>query len=88
MSELQAIHGLYQFYPNLKFTHKKSKEKINFLDLVIKHTNGKTFSNLYCKPTDSHQYLYYDSCHAEHITRSIVFSQTLQTLIENCVLRT
>ena len=26
----------------------------------------------------SHQYLHYDSCHAEHIKRSIMFSQTLQ----------
>ena len=32
----------------------------------------------YCKPTDGHQYLYYDSCYADHIKRSIIFSQTLQ----------
>ena len=29
------------------------------------------------KSTDSHQYLHYDSCHAEHVKRSIAFSQTL-----------
>ena len=34
-------------------------------------------TDLYCKSTDSHQYLHYDSCHAEHIKRSIIFSQTL-----------
>ena len=27
---------------------------------------------------DGHQYLHYDSCHADHIKRSIIFSQTLR----------
>ena len=36
-----------------------------------------TITNLYCKPTDSYQYLHYDLCHADHIKRSIIFSQTL-----------
>ena len=56
---------------------RKSKEKINFLDLVIKLTDGKIVTDLYCKSTDSHQYLHYESCHTEHIKRSIIFSQTL-----------
>ena len=56
----------------------KRKLIFNFLDLVIKLTDGKIVTDLYCKPTDSHQYLHYDSCHAEHIKRSIIFSQTLR----------
>ena len=35
-------------------------------------------TDLYCKPMDGHQYLHYDSCHPDHIKRSIIFSQTLQ----------
>ena len=38
----------------------------------------KITTNLFCKPTDGHQYLHYDSCHAEPIKRSIVFSQTFR----------
>ena len=57
---------------------RKSKEKINFLDLVIKLTDSKIVTELYCMPTDSHQYLHYDSCHAEYIKTSIIFSQTLR----------
>ena len=72
------LKNLNEFHPNLKFTYEKSKEKINFLDLVIKLTDGKIVTDLYCKPTDSHQYLHYNSCHAEHIKRSIIFSQTLR----------
>ena len=63
------IKDLNEFHSNLKFTYEKSKEKINFLYLVIKLTDDKIFADLYCKPTDSHQYLHYDSCHAEHIKR-------------------
>ena len=70
--------GLNEFHPNLKFTNEKSKEKINFLDSVIKITDGKIITDLYCKSTDSHRYLHYDLCHAEHIKRSIIFSQTIQ----------
>ena len=72
------LKHLNEFHPNLKFTYEKSKEKINFLDLVIKLTDGKIVTDLYCKSTDSHQYLHYDSCHVEHIKRSIIFSETLR----------
>ena len=58
--------------------HMRSlKKKLFFLDLVIKLTDVKIATDPYCKSTDSHQYLPYDSCHAEHIKKSIVFSQTL-----------
>ena len=30
------------------------------------------------KPVDSHQYLHYNSCHAQHIKKSIIYSQTLR----------
>ena len=73
------LKDLNEFHPNLRIKYEKSKEKINFSDLVvIKRTDGKIVTDLYCKSADSHQYLHYDSCHAEHIKRSIVFSETLR----------
>ena len=72
------LEGLNKFHPNLKFTYEKSKEKINFLDVVIKIKEGRIITDLYCKPTDGHQYLHYDSCHADYIKRSIIFNQTLR----------
>ena len=54
----KLLKGLNEFHPNLKFTYEKCKEKINFLDLVIKRTDGKIVTDLYCKPTDGHQYLH------------------------------
>ena len=72
------LEDLNNFHPNLKFTYEKSKDNINFLDVAIKIKEGKLITDLYCKPTDGHQYLHYDSCHADHIKRSIIFSQTLR----------
>ena len=64
------FEDLNKFHPNLKFTYEKSREKINFLHIVIKFKEDKIITDLFCKPTDGHQYLHYDSSHAEHIKRS------------------
>ena len=45
------LKDLNEFHSNLKFTYEKSKEKTNFLYLVIKLTDDKIFGDLYCKPT-------------------------------------
>ena len=68
-----------KFHPNLKFTNEKSKEKINSLDVVRKIKEHRIITDLYRKPTDGHQYFHFDSCHADHIERSIMFSQTLRS---------
>ena len=39
---------------------------------------GRLITDLYCKPIDGYQYIHYDSCHADHIKRSIIFSRTLR----------
>ena len=69
------LEDLNKFHPNLRFTYEKSREKINFLDVVTKIKEGEITTNLSCKPTYGYQYLHYNSCHAEHI---FVFSQTLR----------
>ena len=76
-----VLEDLRKFCPNLRFTYEKSREKISFFDVVIKIKDGKITTNLFCKITNGHQYLHYDSCHAEHIKRSLVFSQTLRLKI-------
>ena len=53
---------LNAFHPNLKFTHDKPKVSINFL--VTFSINGEEFeTDLYCKPTDCHQFLEFNSAH-------------------------
>ena len=51
---------------------------INFLDLRLTLDKGKILNDLYCKPTDCHQYLSFTSCHPPHVKRSIVYSQAMR----------
>ena len=51
------LKDLNKFHPNLTFTHEKSKDKINFLDVVIKIKEGRIIIDIYCKPTDGQQAL-------------------------------
>ena len=68
---------LNTFHPNLKFTHKKSKTLINFLDVTVKINSDKFETDLYSKPTDCHQFLGFNSAHPILQTKSIVYSQGL-----------
>ena len=52
-------------------------KKLHFLDVEVQVQDGKFITNLYCKPTDRHQYLHCNSCHPDHIKNSIIHSQVL-----------
>ena len=72
------LSRLNEFHPNLKFTHEYSTEQINFLDVIVKKEKDEFVTDLYCKATDCHQYLHYDSCHPDHMTKSSIYSQGLR----------
>ena len=72
------LERLNSFHPDLKFTHEMSKSSVNFLDLVVKLEGNELVTDLYCKPTDCHQFLEYNSAHPIHTKRSIVYSQGLR----------
>ena len=74
------------FHCNLKFTHERSREEINFLDITVRFNHGEFITNLYCKPTDGLEYLHFESCHPSHTKFSIIFSQALR-MREEFVLR-
>ena len=65
-------------HPSIKFTHEISTSKITFLDTTTSIKDGRMITDLYCKPTDKHQYLSPQSCHPRHCTRSIPYSQALR----------
>ena len=66
------LNRLNSFHPNLRFTHERSRESLNFLDVIVKIQQGEFVTDLYYKPTDRHQHLHFDSCHASHTKTSIV----------------
>ena len=72
------LEQLNNFYSNLKFTHERSREEINFLDVTVRVNHGEFITDLYCKPTDGHQCLYFESCNPSKTKSSIIFCQALR----------
>ena len=62
-------------HQSIKFTYEISDSKISFLDTTTSIKDGVISTDLYCKPTDKHQYLSPQSCHPKHCTKSIPYSQ-------------
>ena len=57
------INDINENHPTIKFTAEWSKTSINFLDVTVSIAEGIIETDLYVKPTDSHQYLLSSSCH-------------------------
>ena len=53
--ELSKFHNSCS--PNIKFTMKKSMNEIPFLDVLVNYKGNNITTDLYCKPTDAHNYL-------------------------------
>ena len=51
---------------------------VTFLDVTVHLTDGVLWTDLYCKPTDSHNYLNFDSAHPRHSFKAIPYSQFLR----------
>ena len=70
-------------HETIKFTYKWSKHEIDFLDVKVLNELAMLETDVFIKPTDSHQYLHSSSCHPGACKRSIPFAQaiTLRLLI-------
>ena len=67
-----------QLIKAIKFTADWSKEKVNFLDVEVTLNNGELSTDLFVKPTDTHQFLDPTSCNPYHCKKGIPYSQTLK----------
>ena len=72
------IDKINKVHPTIKFTAEWSKTSINFLDVTVSLIEGVIETDLFVKPTDSHQYLQSSSCHPFHCKRGIPYSQALR----------
>jgi peptide-methionine (R)-S-oxide reductase len=67
--------------PSIQFTSDFSYSRVNFLDVSVSlGPDGTITTDLFVKPTDTHQYLQWTSCHPNHIKKSIPYSQALRIL--------
>lgn len=76
----QFVNHMNSQLPSIKFTMEYSKESVNFLDTTVSINNDLQCleTDLYCKPTDSHNYLLYNSAHPKKCKQSIPYSQFLR----------
>ena len=56
-------------------TPGKSKEKLSYLDVLVSIKDNRISTDVYCKPTDTHQYLDSKSCHPRHVKNGIPYGQ-------------
>ena len=64
-------------HPTIKLTADWSKTSINFLDVMVSITEGLIDTDLYVKPTDSHQDLLSSFCHPFYCKKGIPYNQAL-----------
>ena len=73
--KLAAFHQLLnELDPNIKFTIERSDTKLPFLDVLVIKADTKLLTDIYYKPTDTHQYLHFGSCHPHHTKTAIPYN--------------
>ena len=74
----EFLNSLNNQHPTIKFTYEYSSTDVNFLDVNVKQNEDNLETDIYVKPTDTHQYLHASSCHVYHSKRAIPYSQALR----------
>ena len=74
----QFVEYLNHAHSTIKFTTEWSNESVPFLDTHVSLTEGHLSTDLFVKPTDTHQFLRVDSCHPRYCKAAIPFSQALR----------
>ena len=72
------ISNLNTCHPTIKFTSETSQIQVPFLDILVQLKEGLLITDLYCKPTDTHNYLLQTSCHPWTCKNAIPYSQFLR----------
>jgi len=80
LKEINALHPTNNSLLN-------GQEKVSFLDTTVILGETNIYTDLYTKPTDTHQYLSPMSCHPRHCTKSTPYSQSLRLRDTDDVIR-
>ena len=73
----EFLNRFNNFHPKLTFTHEKSKSSVNYLDVSVSTVDRKLKTDLFCKPTDCHSFLHFNSAYPFLNKKSIVCIQGL-----------
>ena len=76
---MSFINHLNNSHETIKFASEQSRDRISVLDVQVSVGEGGVLStDLFCKPTDTHQYLHKKSCHPWHTKKAIPYCQALR----------
>ena len=71
----------------IKFTRKIGERTISFLDVVVGicSIDGNIETEIYRKPTDTMNYVHFNSAHPRHILKSIPYNpaRRIRTIVSN-----
>ena len=76
---------LNSLHSDKKITAECSDKQLPFLDDLVKKERFKIETDIYYKPTDSKQYLLFNSCHPKHTRTSILYSlvRRIRSIVTN-----
>ena len=74
----EFLDYLNSAHRTIKFTSNWSTDEIEFLDVKVLNESGVLETDLYVKPTDTHQYLHHASCHPRACKKGIPYAQALR----------
>ena len=74
----ELFNCINSLHPTIKFTMDYSATEINFLGVTITKVGNKLEKDLYCKPTDTHQYFHAQSCHSNVHKGCIAYEQVVR----------
>ena len=72
-------------HPIIKFTEDWSDSSVNFVDVKVTMKDGKITTDLYSKPTNTHQYLNSSSCQPYHCKKRF-FTAKLYAILESVLI--
>ena len=72
------IEYINSYHQIIKFTTEKSRDSVSYLDVSVSRKGQTLETDLYCKSTDTHQYLQKSSCHPWHVKKAIPYGQALR----------
>ena len=72
-------NNIYRYISSIIYYNKRNTSSISFLDVQVSMREGGVLStDLFCKSTDTHQYLHKKSCHPWHTKKAIPYGQALR----------
>ncbi|XP_062579154.1 uncharacterized protein LOC134241086 [Saccostrea cucullata] len=88
--DLTKFHSVInELHDSINFTSDMNRNSLPFLDILLIKNGEDISTDLFCKETDTHQYLDFRSCHPSHTKRNIPYNMARRicTIVTDSSLR-